>query len=183
MRVSIGAIQRFDISQNVPPRLPVKDRLNQWLEHGLDWRLRGPGIKLYRLTNGGISRLSKVDLLLLTTRGRRTGKQRTVVLPFFRDGASVVVVAANAGLPSNPDWFHNLQADPNALIDIGNESRRRAQTWNTMYHAVACLKPQPRRLHPLAPGEQRGLRVRPQVKHRSGGRPGEHTLIRAVHTH
>ena len=72
--MSNGAIQRFDISQNVPRRLPLKDRLNQWVEHGLDWRLRGPGIVLYRLTSGGIARMWKVDLLLLTTRGRRTGK-------------------------------------------------------------------------------------------------------------
>jgi F420H(2)-dependent quinone reductase len=102
-------------------RLSFKDRLNQWLEHGLDWRLRRPGIGLYRLTGGAIARMWKVDLLLLTTRGRRTGKPRTVVLPFFTDGALLVVVAANAGLSRDPDWFHNLQANPTALIEIGNK--------------------------------------------------------------
>jgi deazaflavin-dependent oxidoreductase (nitroreductase family) len=117
----MGAIQPRETSRNIRPRLPLKDRLNQWLEHGLDWRLRGPGIGLYRLTGGAIARLWKVDLLLLTTHGRRTGKRRTVVLPFFRDGASLVVVAANAGLSSNPDWFHNLQANPTARIQIDNK--------------------------------------------------------------
>ena len=111
-----------ETSRHTRPRLPFNDRLSQWLEHVLDWRLRGPGISLYRLTGGGIAGIWKVDLLLLTTRGRRTGKPRTVVLPFFKDGATLVLVAANAGLAKNPDWFHNLQANPTARIEIGSQS-------------------------------------------------------------
>jgi deazaflavin-dependent oxidoreductase (nitroreductase family) len=100
-------------------------RLSRWLEHVLDWRLRGPGIWLYRSTGGAIARIWKVDLLLLTTSGRRTGKRRTVVLPFISDGASLLVVGANAGLPPNHDWFHNQQGNPNVRVEIGNESSNR----------------------------------------------------------
>jgi deazaflavin-dependent oxidoreductase (nitroreductase family) len=107
-----------------PRRLPMrlKDRLQRWFEYVLDWRLRGVAVGVIRLTRGGIGRLWHVDLLLLTTRGRKTGKPRTVVLPFFRDGPYLVIVAANAGRANDPDWFHNLRADPTARVEIADQA-------------------------------------------------------------
>jgi deazaflavin-dependent oxidoreductase (nitroreductase family) len=75
-------------------------------------------VGLYRLTGGRIAR--KVDVLILTTRGRRTGKTRTVLLQFFRNGANMVIVAANSGRSSHPGWFYNLKATPTVRVQMGN---------------------------------------------------------------
>jgi deazaflavin-dependent oxidoreductase (nitroreductase family) len=41
---------------------------------------------------------------------------------FHRDGERYVVIASKAGAPDNPAWYHNLQAHPVALIEVGAES-------------------------------------------------------------
>lgn len=75
------------------------------------------GIWLYVVTQGRLSRvLAHRRTLLLRTRGRRTGKARTVVLQYFPDGDDMLIVAANAGLPRHPDWYHNLLADPDPSV-------------------------------------------------------------------
>jgi deazaflavin-dependent oxidoreductase (nitroreductase family) len=85
-------------------------------------------VGLYRLSQGRITRLWKVDVLVLTTRGRRSGRQRTVMLQFFADGAHMVVVAANTGRPSHPGWFHNLMATPTARVEaMGSTLQVRAE--------------------------------------------------------
>jgi F420H(2)-dependent quinone reductase len=98
--------------------LSRKERFGLFLEHELDKRLGGMFVGLYRLTRGRITRLWKVDVLLLTTRGRRSGLERTVMLQFFPYGVNMVVVAANAGWPSHPGWFHNLKAAPTARVEV-----------------------------------------------------------------
>ena len=89
-----------------------------YLNHELDKRLGGLFVGLYRLTGGRIARLLKVDVLILTTRGRRSGKARTVLLQFFQDGANLVIVAANSGRASHPGWFYNLKATPTARVQV-----------------------------------------------------------------
>lgn len=74
---------------------------------------------LFRLTGGAIgSRLVNNDMLLLTTTGRRTGRQHTVPLLFLRDGDDVIVIASYGGRPHHPDWYRNLLDDPTASIQI-----------------------------------------------------------------
>ena len=85
---------------------------------GLDKRLNPLGWWLYRRTKGGITRPWKVDALLLTTRGRRSGRERTVVLQFFRDGDAMILAAANDGGASHPGWYFNLMADPAARVEV-----------------------------------------------------------------
>jgi len=55
--------------------------------------------------------------ILLTTRGRKTGADRTVVLPHFRapDGC-IAVVGSRGGMPTDPHWARNLKAHPEARI-------------------------------------------------------------------
>jgi deazaflavin-dependent oxidoreductase (nitroreductase family) len=60
-------------------------------------------------------------VLLLTTTGRRSGEQRTIVLGYGRHGDRLVVIASNNGAPSAPAWYHNLLADPNATVELGPE--------------------------------------------------------------
>lgn len=62
-----------------------------------------------------------VTTLLLTTRGRRSGRLRVMPLIYGRDGDSYVVVASKGGAPVNPGWFHNLLAEPEVRIQVGSE--------------------------------------------------------------
>lgn len=55
--------------------------------------------------------------ILVTTRGRRTGQPRTVVLPHFEAGAGrIAVVGSRGGMPTDPHWARNLKAHPEAKI-------------------------------------------------------------------
>jgi len=61
--------------------------------------------------------------LLLTTRGRTTGKNRTVVLPYFMAGKGrIAVVGSRGGMPTDPFWARNLRADPHATIFLRRRS-------------------------------------------------------------
>ena len=74
---------------------------------------------LYRSSNGVIGgRIASSPVLLLTTTGRRSGKQRTVPLLYLMDGRNVVLVASNGGAVRHPTWWLNLQTMPEAWIRI-----------------------------------------------------------------
>jgi deazaflavin-dependent oxidoreductase (nitroreductase family) len=59
------------------------------------------------------------SLLLLHTTGARTGAERVTPLSYFRDGDRLVVLAARAGAPNHPDWYHNLLAHPQVTVEVG----------------------------------------------------------------
>lgn len=59
------------------------------------------------------------DLLLLTTAGARTGRPRTNPVTYAHDSRGLLVFASNAGAETNPDWYHNILADPQTTIEIG----------------------------------------------------------------
>jgi deazaflavin-dependent oxidoreductase (nitroreductase family) len=81
-----------------------------------------------RLTGGRLStsrpRGTRVGVLFITTVGRRSGAPRRNALNYLEDGRNLLLVASNAGAPGNPGWWHNLQAYPEATIEIGGQSRR-----------------------------------------------------------
>ncbi|MEW2477082.1 nitroreductase family deazaflavin-dependent oxidoreductase [Micromonospora gifhornensis] len=60
-----------------------------------------------------------VFTLLLTTRGRRSGKLRRTALIYGRDGEAYVIVASQGGDPRHPAWYLNLEADPTAQVQVG----------------------------------------------------------------
>lgn len=57
-------------------------------------------------------------LLLLTTTGAKSGKQRTHPLMFLREGDRLFVFASKGGAPSNPDWYYNLLAHPEVSVEL-----------------------------------------------------------------
>jgi deazaflavin-dependent oxidoreductase (nitroreductase family) len=67
---------------------------------------------------GGNARPGLNDLLL-TTRGRRSGKLRRTALVYARDGERYVLAASNAGAGRHPAWYLNLAADPDVTVQIG----------------------------------------------------------------
>ncbi|WP_328496332.1 nitroreductase family deazaflavin-dependent oxidoreductase [Streptomyces sp. NBC_00414] len=62
-----------------------------------------------------------LDTLLLTTRGRKSGKLRRTAVIYGRDGENVIVVGSNGGKPEHPLWYLNLVASPDAHVQIGEE--------------------------------------------------------------
>jgi deazaflavin-dependent oxidoreductase (nitroreductase family) len=88
-----------------------------------DDELFGPEhVRVYRETNGERGyEWRGTTILLLTTRGRKSGQQRTTPLIHRTDGDRWVIVASKGGAPANPGWYENLRADPNATIQVMGE--------------------------------------------------------------
>jgi len=79
-------------------------------------------VSLYRLTQGKFGgHVQGLQVLLLTTTGRKTGKKRTTPLGYFMDNGSYIITASNAGFDTNPAWFHNLRANPQVQIEIEDQ--------------------------------------------------------------
>ena len=77
---------------------------------------------VYRATGGKLGgNLAGRHMLLLTTRGRRSGELRTTPLSYMADGDDYVVVASNNGGPKDPAWWLNLTADPSAEVQVGSQ--------------------------------------------------------------
>jgi deazaflavin-dependent oxidoreductase (nitroreductase family) len=62
------------------------------------------------------------QLLLLTTRGARTGREHITPLAFHRDGERIVVIASMGGAPKHPAWYHNILAHGEAVVEVGDET-------------------------------------------------------------
>lgn len=80
---------------------------------------------VYEKTGGRIgANLAGLRMLLLTTTGRKSGKQFTTPLACFSDGDDLVVVASNNGSDQPPAWWLNLKQKPEAKIRYGREQHR-----------------------------------------------------------
>jgi len=76
-------------------------------------------VRVYRETGGEQGyNWRGATILLLTTRGRASGMERTTPLIYRDDGDAWVVVASKGGAPDHPGWYKNLEADPDATLDI-----------------------------------------------------------------
>jgi deazaflavin-dependent oxidoreductase (nitroreductase family) len=78
---------------------------------------------LYKVSGGRVGgRISKTaPVLLLTTTGRKSGKQRTTPLLYLEDAGRYVVVASVGGAPKHPAWYLNLLSNPEAAVRIGSK--------------------------------------------------------------
>ncbi|MFP6652996.1 MAG: nitroreductase family deazaflavin-dependent oxidoreductase [Dehalococcoidia bacterium] len=77
-------------------------------------------VELYESSGGteGTS-LNGLAVIIVTNKGRKTGAIRKTPLMRVADGDNYVLVASRGGAPTNPVWYHNLQADPNVEIRDG----------------------------------------------------------------
>ena len=79
-------------------------------------------VRVYRETGGERGyHWRGTTILLLTTTGRSSGEPRTTPLIQRTDGGRWVIVASKGGAPEHPGWFENLQAEPNAEIQVQAE--------------------------------------------------------------
>ncbi|SDC09738.1 nitroreductase family deazaflavin-dependent oxidoreductase [Actinokineospora iranica] len=63
-----------------------------------------------------------LEMLLLTTRGRRSGKRRRTALVYGQDDGRYVLVASDGGAPRHPSWYLNLVADGQVEVQVGPET-------------------------------------------------------------
>lgn len=95
-------------------------------------------VRTFRLTNGrigskwriGAGFRKPVPTLLLNHVGRKSGRTFTTPLLYLEDGADLVIVASQGGLPKNPQWYPNLMAQPDVTVELRGEGVRlvRART-------------------------------------------------------
>jgi len=77
-------------------------------------------IKEFRENEGKVGgNFAGAPLLLLHTTGAKSGAERVNPIMYLADGDRLLVFASKAGAPTNPDWYHNLRANPRARIEIG----------------------------------------------------------------
>ena len=74
--------------------------------------------------NGGkvTGMFEHAPLLLISTTGAKSGKQRTNPVVYSRDGDRLVIIASKGGAPNSPDWYHNLVANPKVTIELPDET-------------------------------------------------------------
>lgn len=113
---------------------PVTDSPKGWVAKHIREYVETDGRKGHRW--------SGVDTLLLTTRGRTTGKLRRTALIYGRDIGRYLVVASSGGSKSHPNWYLNLEADPHVSVQVADErfeaiartatARQKPRLWRLM---------------------------------------------------
>lgn len=96
-------------SPRLPPRWFVR---LAWSVHRGLYRFSGGRLGLWRPRTG------RWGALRLTTNGRRSGQQRSVILAYLQDGPNLVTMAMNGWGAGEPAWWLNLQAHPDASVDL-----------------------------------------------------------------
>lgn len=77
----------------------------------------------FRANDGHVGGMfESTPLLLLHHTGAKSGASRINPLAYSRDGERYVIFASKAGAPTNPDWYHNLKAQPDVSIEVGTET-------------------------------------------------------------
>jgi deazaflavin-dependent oxidoreductase (nitroreductase family) len=61
-------------------------------------------------------------LLLLTTTGAKSGQPRLAPLAYLTIDGKMIIIGSKAGADTNPDWVHNLRANPRAHIEVGTDA-------------------------------------------------------------
>jgi deazaflavin-dependent oxidoreductase (nitroreductase family) len=69
-----------------------------------------------------------MTLLILTTKGAKTGRPFTVPVAYQRDGDRVLVFASKGGAPTHPDWYLNLVANPEVTLEVNGETYQAGAT-------------------------------------------------------
>jgi deazaflavin-dependent oxidoreductase (nitroreductase family) len=105
-------------SPNRSPRLPPRWFVRSaWVVHRAIYRLTGGRRGLWR------PKTDKWGTMRLKTIGRRTGRERIAILGYYEDGPNLVTLAMNGWAEGEPAWWLNLQAHPDASVELADGSR------------------------------------------------------------
>ena len=116
----------MSVTANPPPSATVEPRsvpIPRWLVRAF-WR----GHRLIYSISGGrrglrIPTSERYGMLRLRTTGRRSGQERRAILAYFEDGPDLVLVPMNGWADPEPAWWLNLQAHPDAVVDLPEGAR------------------------------------------------------------
>ena len=102
----------------------------------------------FRANGGKVSgQFAAADLLLLTTTGAKSGEPRLAPLAYFTIDGKLIIVGSKAGADTNPDWVHNLRANSEAHVEVGNDSydvvahELSAEERDALYPKVVAVAP------------------------------------------
>jgi deazaflavin-dependent oxidoreductase (nitroreductase family) len=106
-------------------------------------------IEEYRKNGGKVTGMfANAPLLLLTTKGAKSGKTYTTPLVYTKDGDRLVVIASKGGAPTNPAWYHNLVTNPDdASVELGTDKfpvraeEAKGEERDRLFNAQAALMP------------------------------------------
>jgi deazaflavin-dependent oxidoreductase (nitroreductase family) len=70
-------------------------------------------------------------LLLLHTKGAKSGEERVNPVAYTKDADKLVVIASKGGAPTNPDWYYNIVANPMVTVEVGTEKLQAEATLAT----------------------------------------------------
>jgi deazaflavin-dependent oxidoreductase (nitroreductase family) len=101
-------------SPSLPPRWFIRIF---WAAHRAVFRVSGGHLGLWRATP------AKWGAMRLRTVGRRSGVERTAMVGYFEDGRDLVTMAMNGWADPEPAWWLNLQANPEAVVDLADGPR------------------------------------------------------------
>ena len=99
----------------LPPRWFVR---TAWVLHRAMYALTGGRLGLWRPDTG-----KRFGTLRLQTLGRRSGQPRVAILGYYEDGPNLVTLAMNGWADPEPAWWLNLQAHPDATVDLPDGPR------------------------------------------------------------
>lgn len=85
-----------------------------------DWNAQV--IAEFRANEGKVAQFGDAPLVVLNTIGAKSGQLREIPLVALIEDGAMYVFASKAGAPSNPDWYHNLKANPNITVEYGADS-------------------------------------------------------------
>jgi len=77
----------------------------------------------FRQNHGKVTGMfENAPLLLLNTKGAKSGKERTNPVAYTKDGDRLVIIASKGGAPNSPDWYHNVVANPEVTVELPDET-------------------------------------------------------------
>jgi deazaflavin-dependent oxidoreductase (nitroreductase family) len=108
--------------------------MNQGWDRMPDWNKAV--IEEFRANKGKVGgQFEKTNLLLLHTKGAKSGLERINPVAYFVDGNRYIVIASKGGAENSPDWYRNLVANPEVSVEVGTEK----------FEAIASAAPEPER--------------------------------------
>ena len=76
----------------------------------------------FRATGGKAAQFGDAPLVILHTIGAKSGEVREIPLVALVEGDDMYIFASKGGAPANPDWYHNLKANPEITVEYGTET-------------------------------------------------------------
>lgn len=134
---------------NKPKQLnsPIVTQVMKYAGKAHVWVYRRTGGRVGASWRVGAGFKKPVPTLLLEHIGRKTGRRLVSPLVYIHDGDDVIVVASQGGRDTDPQWYRNLVANPDAHIEIGSERRpvravtanpdEKARLWPKLVEAYA----------------------------------------------